>query len=139
MSTKLLLMSFGLVVTTAVVSVDQLPGTPSALRLPVPACLHDADERPADAQRRESALELARAIIRVEDEIFQRTGRYELLEALKLPPTPSNFSVTLVTDGNNYIFSIKDRRDTCRFGIFSDQEGIIYQSSPRAVQVAQTQ
>jgi hypothetical protein len=47
-----------------------------------------------------------------------------------LPETPSGFVVRLHTDGEGYIFSIKDDRDACRYGVFSDQQGTLYEASP---------
>jgi hypothetical protein len=127
------------VVTIAAGAAGQLPGAPPPLRPAVPACLHDTDERFSDSQRRESALELARALIRAQRESFQKSGRYAALASLKLPEAPAGFAVALFTNGEAFVLSIKDQRDSCRFGIFSDQDGLFYQGSPRVAQMAQTQ
>lgn len=102
-------------------------------RLPVlgAVCLHDADERVADRQRREQALSLARAINSAEAQVVSRTGRYQPLAQLgPLPTVPEGLDRRLYTDGDGYIYSIKDSRDPCRFGIFSDQYGTLYPLSP---------
>lgn len=94
-------------------------------------CLHDEDETGADRMRREQALSLARAINAAQGQAMQHTKRYQALAQLgNLPPTPDRFVVRLYTDGEGYMFSVKDDRDACQYGIFSDQNGFLYQSSP---------
>lgn len=103
-----------------------------------PRCLHDRDERPADRVRREQALVLARAINAAQARAVQRPpGRYQPLTSLgTLPATPEGFDLRLYTDGNAYLFSLKDGGDSCRYGIFSDQQGTVYQLTPTAPLVA---
>ena len=94
-------------------------------------CLHDAGELPADRTRREQALSLARQMNEAQERVFSQTRRYQAIPQLgNLPDTPAGFVVKLHTDGAGYIFSIKDDRDACRYGIFSDQQGALYVSSP---------
>jgi hypothetical protein len=102
----------------------------------LPACHHEAG-RTADAVRRENALTLARNIVRAEKEEMRTLGRYEAVAALgNLGPTPDGFELRLYTDGRSFVVSLKDRTDPCRFGIFSDQDGEIYQGSPGTAQIA---
>lgn len=100
-------------------------------------CLHDEDETQAHRLRREQALTLARAIHAAQGQAIQQTKRYQPLPQLaNLPPTPERFLVRLYTDGEGYMFSIKDDRDTCQYGIFSDQKGFLYQSTPTVPLIA---
>ena len=100
-------------------------------------CRHDAYESAADRTRREAALTLARAINAAEGQAAQRTRRYQPLQQLgSLPPTPDGFILRHYTDGDGYIFSIKDDRDSCQFGVFSDQKGFLYISSPTVPMIA---
>ena len=106
--------------------------TPIAVR-----CLHDSDETPQHRVRREGALALARAINSAQGRVAEATRRYAPLEALgTLPATPEDFVVRLYTDGEGYVVSIKDDRDPCQFGIFSDQKGFLYHGAPSLPLVA---
>jgi hypothetical protein len=100
-------------------------------------CLHDEHAIQGNRARREGALDLARAINAAQGRAAEATRRYQPLSALPdLPPAPAGFEVRLYTDGDGYIFSIKDGRDPCHYGIFSDQHGRIYESSPQVPQIA---
>src|SRR5262245_48745360 len=100
-------------------------------------CLHDSAELQADRVRREQALSLAREINDAQGRAVRQTRRYQPLQQLgNLPETPAGFVVRLHADEEGYIFSIKDDRDACRYGIFSDQQGTLYQSSPTPPLVA---
>lgn len=103
----------------------------------VGACRHDDAAAQADRVRREQALALARAINRAEGLAAERTRQYQPLSVLQdLPPTPQGFRLRLQADASGYIFSIKDERDPCRYGVFSDEEGRLYESSPQVPQNA---
>lgn len=94
-------------------------------------CLHDEDETAANRVRREQAIALARAINAAQGQAIQQTKRYQPLAQLgALPATPERFVVRLYADEDGYMFSIKDDRDACQYGIFSDHKGFLYQSSP---------
>lgn len=100
-------------------------------------CLHDQDETQANRMRREQAIALARAINAAQGQSAGLTRRYQPLPQLPaLPATPEGFAVRLYTDGTAYMFSIKDDRDPCRYGIFSDQQAFLYESSPAPPLVA---
>jgi hypothetical protein len=100
-------------------------------------CLHDDDETPSNRARREQARALARAINAAQGQSVERTRRYQPLSQLpSLPEAPEGFVVRLYTDGDAYIVSIKDVRDACRYGIFSDEHGFLYESSPTVPLVA---
>jgi hypothetical protein len=102
-----------------------------------PRCLHDADETPVNRIRREQALALARAINAAQGQAVERTRAYQPLNELgALPATPEGFVLRLYAGQDGYIFSIKDDRDACRYGIFSDQHGTLYQSSPTVPLIA---
>ena len=47
-----------------------------------------------------------------------------------LPLLPEGFKARMSTDGASYAFSVKDTLDPCHFALFSDQDGLIYNSTP---------
>ena len=101
------------------------------------ACRHDAAALPADRARREQALTLARAINTAQGRIAQQTRQYQPLEQLiGLPATPIGFQLRLYTNGAGYIFSLKDERDPCHYGVFSDQQGRLYEMTPEVPLIA---
>ena len=101
------------------------------------ACRHDSAATAADRMRRDQALALARAINQAEGLAAQRTREYQPLAALpNLPPAPQGFRVRLYVDDSGYMFSIKDERDPCHYGIFSDEHGRLYEMSPQVPQIA---
>jgi hypothetical protein len=40
------------------------------------------------------------------------------------------FSLRLLTDGQRYVLTLKDRTDPCFFAYASDENGIIYEARP---------
>jgi len=103
-------------------------------------CRHDVTESASDRSRREAALLLARAINGAERGLADRTGTYGPLAHLgNLPPTPAGFELRLFADDAAYAFSIKDELDICRWAVFSDQDGLLYEKTPRLVQMAGSQ
>jgi hypothetical protein len=101
-----------------------------------PKCLHGPSEQPSEQIRREQALRLAQQINRAENGPTYGPGQpriysYQPLDQLRnLPPTPGGFKLQFNTDGAAYTVSLKDTLDSCRFVIFSDQDGWIYQALP---------
>jgi hypothetical protein len=101
------------------------------------ACRHDSAATQADRLRRDQALALARAINQAEGLAAQRTRGYQPLALLpNLPQAPAGFRVRLYVDDSGYMFSIKDDRDPCHYGIFSDENGRLYEMSPQVPQIA---
>lgn len=95
------------------------------------SCLHGASEAPAQAARRDAALELARKIISTERAANNQGHTYYVLSDLPgLASEVGGFKVQLSTDGLSYTFSVKDTLDACRFAYFSDQDGVIYAATP---------
>ena len=101
------------------------------------SCLHDRSETPAERARRELAIELAHEINRAQAQalLFGPQGRQireylSLDQLLNLPATPRGFQVQHLTDGASYAFSIKDGLDPCRYAVFSDQSGDVYEATP---------
>ncbi|MBM3818328.1 MAG: hypothetical protein FJW14_04795 [Acidimicrobiia bacterium] len=97
-------------------------------------CLHDRSETQADRTRRERAITVARAINTAEHMGLsprQPGQRYRPFEQLTMVPAiPAGFELQFHTDGDTYTFSLKDTRDPCKYAIFSDQEGLIYEAAP---------
>ena len=97
-------------------------------------CLHDGSETPRHRQRRLDAIELARVINQAERRSSPgpRPRTYRPLEELRdLPDTPDGFHLQFHTDGTSYLFALKDTMDRCRFSIFSDEDGDIYEAIAR--------
>lgn len=102
---------------------EQLPPT-------IAECRHDQNSKPDDRTRRIEAVTLAKAIHAAQADLMRRTQRYQPLANLpNLPEVPSGFSLSLYADGEGYIFAIKDTRDPCRFAVFSDSAGLLYEKS----------
>jgi hypothetical protein len=100
-------------------------------------CRDDAESLPADRARREEARALLRAINAAEGRAAQATRQYLPLAKLPgLPPVPSGFELRLYTDGNGYIASAKDSRDPCHYGVFSDEDGRLYEMTPQVPLIA---
>jgi hypothetical protein len=101
------------------------------------ACRHDDSGGQQDRSRRDQAVALARAIHSAEGILAQQTRRYQPLAQLaNLPPVPDGFRLRLFTDGDGYVFSLKDERDPCHYGIFSDEAGRLYEASPQIPLIA---
>jgi hypothetical protein len=96
-------------------------------------CLHGQLETADDRVRRERAMDFARRVNAAQQILPAPRGpRYRPLEELpSLPPAPDGFALQFHTDGRSYTFSLKDRRDPCRFAVFSDQEGAVYAAAPQ--------
>jgi hypothetical protein len=91
-----------------------------------PACLHGQNEAPDQLTRRRAALGLTRLINGLEAANFNGTPAFKPMAQLPIDAIPAGFAVQLVTDGTTYSFSVKDTLDACRFGYFSDQDGMIF-------------
>ena len=95
-----------------------------------PSCRHTDNAIQADRDRALQAVALAKAINAAESEIVKRVGQYAPFTSLSaLPTTPDGFKVYLYANRTGYLFSLKDTLDPCRFAIFSDVAGLIYQQS----------
>jgi len=95
-------------------------------------CLHTQLETAEDRIRRERAMEFARRVHAAQALPAPGGPRYRPLEELRvLQPVPDGFDVQFHTDGRSYTLSLKDRRDPCRFAVFTDQEGAVYAAVPQ--------
>jgi hypothetical protein len=105
-------------------------GTASAQQ----TCLHDRSETQVDRMRRQQAVAVARAINTAEHRGLsprQPGQRYQPFDQLTMVPAiPAGFELQFHTDGDTYTLSLKDTRDPCKFAVFSDQEGLIYEAMP---------
>jgi hypothetical protein len=105
----------------------------------LPRCRHDSAEEAPDRVRREQALALAKAINEAEGIAAERIRLYRPLAQLSsLPAAPAGFHVRLYTDGAGYILSIKDTLDPCRYGIFTDESGLVYERTPQPAPLVAT-
>jgi hypothetical protein len=103
-------------------------------------CRHDSLEQPMDRQRREAALAVARAINAAEGLLVERTRTYHPLTALRdLPTVPVGFELRFYSDSAGYMFALKDTLDSCRYAVFSDQSGLLYEKAARTAPVVATE
>ena len=103
----------------------------------LPSCLHDQGETAPQRAKREGALGLLKAINAAQGQLVQRAKRYGTLQQLgSLPAVPDGFVVRLYADQEGYLVSVKDDSDPCRFALFSDQSGHVYEAKLPAPQVA---
>jgi hypothetical protein len=95
------------------------------------SCLHGNPERQADRVRRDQAVALMKALTASEREALQQTRSFKpLAELAGLPATPDGFRLRMFVNDAGYVASLKDERDPCYFGIFSDESGFAYINSP---------
>jgi hypothetical protein len=98
------------------------------------SCLHGRPERPADVARREQAGALLKALNQAEGQSLERSRRFApLSELAALPRTPDGFRLRLYLSDAGYVASLKDGRDPCYFGLFSDESGFVYSAAPFTV------
>jgi hypothetical protein len=123
----------------ALLTVASIAGTAAPenqLAPSIASCRHDSRATEADRNRRSQALALAKAINTAEGDIAGRTREYRPLSALRnLPPIPVGFSLKLFADRDSYLFALKDTLDACRYAIFSDAAGLVYEQSGRAAPI----
>lgn len=95
-------------------------------------CLHGPNRTPADRGRADQAIQFARRLNAEQQLTFPtQQGRYRPLEELRtLPAVPPGFQLQFNTDRRSYSFILKDRRDPCRFAVYSDQTGDVYATTP---------
>jgi hypothetical protein len=99
-------------------------------------CRHDQRSTAEDRTRRTQALALAKAINAAQARVVRQTRRYQPLANLgSLPEVPRGFRLNLYADGEGYIFALKDTLDSCRFAVFSDSAGLLYEKSAIAAPV----
>jgi hypothetical protein len=100
-------------------------------------CFHGSQSAAHNQARREGAHTLARAINEAQSRAVSAAGRYVELSALpSLPAVPNGFALRFYTDGDSYVVSLKDTFDPCRYGLFTDQQNRLYESSPQVPQLA---
>jgi hypothetical protein len=92
-----------------------------------PTCLHDANEQPDQAARRQRALGFTRHINTLQASAFGSSKAYQPAERLTLAQSlPAGFILRLTAADASYAFSVLDTTDPCRFGYFSDDRGVIF-------------
>jgi hypothetical protein len=100
------------------------------------AFFHGSQSSDSNQARRAGAHALAQAINQAQSGAVSATGRYVELTALpNLPAVPDGFALRFYTDGDGYVVSLKDTFDPCRYGVFTDQQNRLYESSPQIPQL----
>lgn len=124
------------VLVLALTSIQSPPDLRRQMPLPVASCRHDANAAEVDRNRRAQALTLAKAITAAQADVVKRTRQYQPVQSLaNLPAVPSGFALKLFADRDDYVFALKDTLDPCRYAIFSDSAGLLYEKSARAAPV----
>ena len=98
----------------------------SSLGAQAPACLHTGADQ-VQGSRRQQALRFARHVNTLQSSAFSAGGYLPLTQLALTQPLPQGFGAHLAADPQGYSFSVVDRDDPCRFGFFSNQDGLIYQ------------
>lgn len=94
-------------------------------------CLHGRPERAADRARREQAVAVLKALNNAEGQSLQQNRRFRPLSELpNLLSTPEGFRLRFYLNDAGYLASLKDERDPCYFGVFTDEAGFIYGAAP---------
>jgi hypothetical protein len=121
--------SFGL---AAAVLAARMVGVPIVLSAQQPACLHGPEQTADQKARVQQAVFLARQINTAEARASMQAGvKYMPREELAgVGGIPAGFDLHLSADRRSYAFSIKDTTDPCRFAMFSDTDGLIYNGTP---------
>ena len=116
------------------IAVAMCPLDASAQGVTLRTCLHSTVESPVERSRREQAIDYVMKVNLAESARRRLVPReYRPLEELaNLPAVPAGFDVQFHYDNRSYTVSLKDTRDACRYAIFSDQDGLIYEGVPRA-------
>jgi len=96
-------------------------------------CLHDANENASDRQRRLGTIAIIHEITAAQRRLERERGSYVPLEqAIATNRIPIGFVLRLTTDRWGYAVVAKDTLDPCRFSLFSDHEGVVYEGHPVA-------
>jgi hypothetical protein len=95
------------------------------------SCLHGPDESNAERDRRTAAIRFLAQVNAAEAKLERERGTYvALMDAVKVAAIPLGFVARLTFDRWSYIVTLKDTLDPCRYSLFSDQDGMIYQAQP---------
>ena len=96
-------------------------------------CLHGADETATEEARRLAALDVVREVNAAQVRLERERGTYVALDqATAVSRIPLGFVFRVTFDRWGYVVSGKDTLDPCRFSLFSDQDGIVYEARPAA-------
>jgi hypothetical protein len=95
------------------------------------SCLHGPDESNPERDRRNAAITFLAQVNAAEAKLERERGMYvALMDAVKVAAIPLSFVARLTFDRWSYIVTLKDTLDPCRYSLFSDQDGMIYQAQP---------
>lgn len=96
-------------------------GTPHAAQK---GCLLGPDPTPEQRARRSQLIGLARDIHNQQLQAKQKVNSYKPMTGLTLTrPVPEGVEIKLAADAEGYGFSIVDKTDECRSGVFSNDQG----------------
>jgi hypothetical protein len=125
-----MIMLLGLTILSAMlrdVSLPDPPGISVNLLAQRPDC--SADQRLGSAARHREAIVRARSVNTRQAQHRATASRYATAGELGLKDD-NGFEVSLRTEAAGYMLFIRDATDPCSSGVFSDQHGVIYDSTP---------
>ena len=94
-------------------------------------CLHGTDETAAERTRRNEAVGYVRSVHNAQARFYPSSSRYgQIAELSDVRPLPTGFTLQHAADTQGYMFSVKDMTDQCRFTLYSDHAGLIYEAVP---------
>jgi len=96
-------------------------------------CLHGQSEAAEQRARRAAALRVVRALNTAEanDATVRQTKQYRLPTELSVDfSTVDDFEPHFTTDRTTYALMLIDTADACRFALFTNQNGVIFQGYP---------
>jgi hypothetical protein len=124
-----MMMVVGLIILGAMlhVSLPDPPGTSMNVLAQRPDC--SADQRLGSAARHREAIVRARSVNTRQAQQRAAASRYATAGELGMKDD-NGFEVSLRTEADGYMLFIRDATDPCSSGVFSDQHGVIYDSTP---------
>lgn len=94
-------------------------------------CLHGSEETSSQRARREAAIRYVEQVNAAQETLRDELGVSGRLDELpRIDGPPVGFVVLLTVDDYNYAITLKDVLDPCRYAVFSDSHGIIYEAAP---------
>jgi hypothetical protein len=109
------------------VSLPDPPGMSVTVLAQRPDC--STDQRLGSAARHREAVVRARSVNARQAQHRATASRYATAGELGLKDD-NGFEVSLRTEADGYMLFIRDATDPCSSGVFSDQRGVIYDSTP---------
>ena len=97
-------------------------------------CRHGDDESAGEHLRRDAAVKFIAEVNAAQTRRHGETGRYSTLAELQQASTPPlGFVPRVVVDQFGYALKVVDALDPCRFALFSDEGGVVFEAHPTMI------